>query len=326
MTHAWSAITPSSSGKLDNIRRADPSHPLDFWHGKDLTGRNLFVLNNPSVYSGVIPAAPAGIELQILNTGTKQSQLIITLLDPDGVEIFRVLCMDLLQATRELDNDGKKAVRVIFDRLKRWQEMLAARRLNILTVKQVIGLAGELYFLRDILLQKIPPRTAIDSWRGPYGDEQDFVLNNVIFEIKTQQATSDKDINISSEHQLDTGSCRIMICRQTIGPSTSIDARSLNQLVDEIKNFLSGHDISLVDLFSLGLFEAGYENRSEYGQSNWAIAERELYDVKNGFPRIVPADLEPGVRTVRYNISVVECKKFLLDIDRTMEGILNGTN
>jgi hypothetical protein len=46
----------------------------------------------------------------------------------------------------------------------------------------------------------------ISAWRGPFGDEQDFVHGEWIIEIKTQLNTADERMQISSEAQLDTSS------------------------------------------------------------------------------------------------------------------------
>jgi hypothetical protein len=46
----------------------------------------------------------------------------------------------------------------------------------------------------------------ISAWRGPFGDEQDFVHGEWIIEIKTQLNTADQRMQISSEAQLDTSS------------------------------------------------------------------------------------------------------------------------
>jgi len=64
-----------------------------------------------------------------------------------------------------------------------------ARRDQILTRQQIIGLIGELLFLRDIIMQAIGNRGDF-CWRGPFGDEQDFVYGEWIFEVKTQLSTA----------------------------------------------------------------------------------------------------------------------------------------
>lgn len=326
MSDAWSEISASTDINSNNLRRADPRHPLEFWRGRDSRGRYLFVLEGSAPPDGFPHYDSAGIELTITEIANSQYRLTLTLADSDLVELFRALCSDLLSATVTLTkDDSAEGVSVVLYRLQRWQDMLARRRSDILSDKEIIGLIGEIMLLRDLLMPEIPARAAINCWRGPYGDEQDFIINGVIIEVKTQLATSDRRISISSEDQLDTVSGRIILCQQGLGIALSsvTEARSLNSLISETGKLIKGQDIAAYDLFLLGLLEVGYENRVEYDTTYYILNDRVFYDVRDGFPRIKRSDLISGVEEVKYRIRINDCQPFLINVEKTIKELIN---
>ena len=239
------------------------------------------------------------------------------------LELFRVLCHDLLSATSRLPRgDNGRGLMIVLDRLVNWQELLRRRQDQILTRQQIIGLVGELLFLRDIVMQKVGPE-AVSAWRGSFGDEQDFVHGEWILEIKTQLSTSDQRMQISSEAQLDTSSGKILICHQTLGASSTHDprSRSLNELVEEIRLALRTNNSSAAMDFELGLTKANYSNRPEYDDGRWILSARRVYEVSDGFPRITPAMLQEGIERVTYHIRLEACRPFEIGVDPAMERV-----
>jgi hypothetical protein len=193
---------------------------------------------------------------------------------------------------------------------------------QILTRPQIIGLIGELFFLRDVVMQAIGTE-AISTWRGPFGDEQDFVYGNWILEIKTQLSTADQRLQISSEAQLDTSSGNILVCHQTLGASSADDplSRSLNDAVDEIRRALAANNSPVRLDFELALIEANYRNRPDYDVGRWILSSRTMYAVSEGFPRIVPQMLGDGVERVTYHVRTDACLAFKVDIDAAVEQV-----
>jgi hypothetical protein len=247
----------------------------------------------------------------------------LTLLDPESLEIFRVLCHDLLSATAKLPRgDNGAGLLVVVARLYEWQELLKRRYEKVLSTKEVIGLFGELLFLRDCLMP-VMGLEAPSSWRGSFKEEQDFVIGNWIIEIKTQLSTADQRIFISSEAQLDTSSGNILLCHQTLGASMTShsSSRSLNQVVDEIAALLGPTESSPRLAFQLGLLKADYTRRPEYDERRWVLASRRLFSVENGFPRITPATLAQGIERVSYQLRVEACLPFETDLDKAMEQV-----
>lgn len=295
-------------------RLADPDHPLDFYRGRDFEGHYLFWLECDAAGSPPVEIPRiGGIEIDLRTAAPGRWFLGLALRDSNQLEIFRALCSNLMAATSHLArNAGERGVGIVLNRLKRWQDLLRRREDDLLSRSEILGLAGELLFLRDRLLGSMSDVGAVLAWRGPYGDEQDFVVGGRIVEIKTQLATADRRFQISTEDQLDTASGEIVLCHQTLGLASSDQpgARSLNALTAEILEHLLQGSGDAADIFRAGLVEGGYRRRPEYDVEWWLPGEFRIYEVTPEFPRLVASGLPAGVSRVRYEISVAACGPF----------------
>lgn len=311
MTDQWTEIAAAEHPGVDNVRLADPEHPLDFRRGRDFQGHYLFSLT-AKIDQDAIPGFPSlsGIDASMVDADAGLSRLVLTLRDSGEAELFSALCTNLMRATSSLERgQNAKGIPIVINRLVRWQELMKKRRDNLLSRTSVIGLFGEIVFLRDILVPLIGPVDSVFSWRGPFGDEQDFAISDWIVEVKTQMSTSDKRLQIASEHQLDTSSGRILISHQTLSAAIASDpsSRTLNSIVDEIIKIIRSDSHVALDAFNATLVEAGYICRPEYDDPLWSVSQRSFYEVTDVFPRIVPANLMSGVQKVRYTVAIGAC-------------------
>jgi hypothetical protein len=313
---------------VDNVRRADAEHPLDFRRGRDFQGRYLFVLDGRGSINSVATAPSLeGVSIDLQEQPSSDFRLVLTLQRQDDIELFRALSLDLMSATRGVRRgESVRGLALVFARLHRWQEMLGKCREGVLSRQEIIGLVGELLFLRDCLLGTLGPKTAVASWRGPYGDEQDFLISGSIFEIKTQIATADSRLQISSEHQLDIASGSIFVAHQTLSTAGSAvaGALTLNGLVSAVSAAIPLGDTETLDLFRLGLIESRYAARREYDETAWILVTRRLYSITEPFPRVVPSGLPRGITKVQYSIAVDACESFAVDVDETVRRLTDG--
>jgi hypothetical protein len=327
-TDPWRDIDPPKEDRALNVRRADAGHPLNYWFARDFQDRYVFYFD-AETSPPPIDALPrlAGIEVIAFEIGEENCRLVLTLLDTEQFDVFRTLCADLMKATAHLRKEQSLAgLTITLTRLRRWQGLLEKAQRNILSQSRIIGLIGELFVLRDFLFPALSVHDAVQSWRGPYGDEQDFLLAGRIIEVKTQLSTADRNLNVSSEDQLDTGSGPIMICHQTLDVPASDqgEAFSLNGLIASMAETIASTDIAAADLFRSGLLEAGYRKREEYDRPFWLLNARTYLEVRDGFPRIVPSMLEPGIGNVRYRVAVQACAEFKIDEDLAKEWAFSG--
>ena len=324
----WREIKIPRKDNTLNVRRADVEHSLDYWFARDLQGRYVLCFDSgaevPALSS--VPK-PAGIEVNALAFGEAGCRLVLTLLETEQFDIFRALCLDLMRSTAELSrNESGAGLSITLKRLRRWQSLLEKARQDLLTTSKITGLVGELLVLRDLLLPRMNTFDAVQSWRGPYGDEQDFLMAGSIIEVKTQLSTSDRYLPVSSEEQLDTTSGPILICHQTLDvPADEAGgAVSLNGLVSSLADPMATSDHAAADLFQTALLEAGYRRRDEYGRPYWLLNGRSFYEVRDGFPRITAGMISGGIDRVRYRIAVQACAEFEIGEKAAMEWALDG--
>ena len=233
----WIDIAPASTCTADNVRRADVSHPLEFFRGRDFAGHYIFSLAADTGCPS-LPEPPKlnGIDVRLERRAADGARLVLTLQDRSHFDIFRALCDHLLRATvNQAKGANAEGLRLVLRKLADWHDMLRRRRDDLLSLPERIGLAGELLFLRDILLPRMLAAHAVTTWRGAHRDEQDFAIGRWQFEVKTQLSTADQRLMISSEAQLDTAGSRLILCHQGIagGPTTQ-ESFTLNGLVDAL--------------------------------------------------------------------------------------------
>ena len=307
----WADISATSGSYTE--RRADPEHPLDFFRARSDRGNYILLLkvdDMPEV--GNLPAL-SGLDFRHVRHEDRADELVLELRDAEQFSIFRALVSDVMNATGDMTagENPSGALRVIH-RIDRWQKLLKRRHEKILSRQAIIGLFGELHFMRHRVWPRIGAAAAIACWRGPYGDEQDFAIHGWIIETKAQLSTADQVLKISSEAQLDTDSGPIVLCHQSFAssPSASGDAISLNDLVDRVRTDLASEAPGSLDLFEAGLVNAEYDHRPEYDQECWEPVTLSIFEIEDGFPRLVPSSMASGIRRVSYQIVPAACADF----------------
>lgn len=236
-----------------------------------------------------------------------QVRLRIELTDESYRDIFLVVSSDILDRLLEY-KDGTQAAVVLQRRVDHWKKFMQASGPEGLTRSKQIGLYGELLVLRSLLDFQDNKEMALESWLGPNGSNQDFVLEARAIEVKTTASNEPTRVQISNERQLDTvGLSLLFLCHVIIDERTNAGI-ALPTLVDEIISILPDNlSATFLDL----LAKAGYLNvqRDLYGKRGYIERGRIYYQVTDGFPRIIPADLMGGVNEVSYQIDLSAAKE-----------------
>jgi len=310
MNNPWAAIAKPASDL--NVRLVDENHPLKLFWGVDAKNRYSFA------YEAAVEALPqkkslpnlSGLELGVIHQGLS-GKLVLILQDNKDWEIFFALCSDLVRATASA-KDESVASAIILRRLLRWQELLRKNRPQILSPEEIKGLMGELIFLSQSLASVFGYDDAVTAWRGPEGAPQDFALAETAYEVKCQAGGSRPVVRISSAEQLcpqlPEGYLVVYtLARQTTDES---DAMSLNTVVAQIRADLASATAASRDRFEDLLFMAGYVVHEEYEEHRFSLVGLKCYRMVDGFPRICPSDLLPGIDSVSYSIALEHCSEF----------------
>ena len=312
-TNPWKQIEISKDDY--KTLRVNSAHLLDFFWGKDPKGNYLFIYEyepNSTLSQKNIPELE-GINISHENINNK-SQLIFSLENKNHWEIFYHLCTNLMYATNDITIE-KKAPNIILNRLKMWHKFLKRKKSDILTEEQIKGLIGELLFLKDKIIPKYGSENGIKFWIGPEDAPQDFVVKMNAIEVKCQIGSTNPRVKISSENQLYSQLSHLFLYVATLTKSP-LSEKSINlpKLVNEIEQLFENPLSDGFRRFEDLLFQIGYEFNEKYNEFNYMFVEEQIFNVKEGFPRIIPEYYLTGVNRVSYNINLLDCKDFKLDL------------
>ncbi len=316
----WTPIARPADPANYSVRRTDPSHPFEFFWGRDYLQRCLLIMQFDQFSRDRRLSLPVvkGLELtEHLIPDTGRQQIVLALREQVNSDLFFRLCCDLLDATRHCP-DESTALGTTINRLWRWQQLMKQGRTDKLTEEEQKGLIGELVFLRDILLPRFEPMEAISFWQGPIGGEgeKDFSVSNTAVEIKTRAGTSPARVRISSEGQLDTGNyARLFLVVHELSRSSGgqPDSFSLDDLVKQMRDTLMGRQPESLDLFEGRLTSWGYSDLHDYEKDLFLLLGQSTFAVEDSFPRLVPGSLPAGVRELNYTLDLSACRDFEIE-------------
>ncbi len=208
---------------------------------------------------------------------------------------------------KEPSEDRRRGL--LIECLAGWHQFFREERHRGLTDEQQRGLFAELLVLRDDVLSRIGPDEALAAWRGPDHASQDFVRGNLAIEVKATSVLRQNIIKISSAHQLDTKIlAKLWLNAYVLDPNDEA-AEGLLSMVDSVRDLFrpSPNALALYErkLQMVGLFE---EHRPRYEASAFAVSEQYLFQVRPGFPRLLPDNA--AISNVRYEIDLRHCTEF----------------
>ncbi|MDP3979150.1 MAG: PD-(D/E)XK motif protein [Pseudomonas sp.] len=294
----------------------DADHPLDFYIGKSVKQQRLLLL--------VTPQEPPSIRdmraicIQSFRRDDGKWSFLLTLDSTDLAPVFSLLCVDLIETSRNKGKPADRSLNVVLKRLSNWRKLFEHGLPDLLSENEVRGLCGELLFLLR-LCEQLGAAASVKAWVGPKRADQDFQSLDTAWEVKTIRPSADK-INISSEAQLQATTRAIYLVIFELADSLEgvVDAFSLNILVEKVRARLAeDHDVG--ELFEEGLVAAGYVARPEYGVQILIERSLSIFSVKLGFPCITGEMLAPGVNRVSYEILLSACEKFRIDSSSLLE-------
>jgi hypothetical protein len=316
MKNPWDEIKTPDLDLM--ILRADATHPLDFFWAKDHLNRYLFVYEYPSKSELVIQNPP---DLKGIGTNSiiheNVARLIFSLKDKDNWEMFYALCLNLMSATNKATIPEKAPV-LILNRLKRWQRFLKKSKLDILSEEKIKGLIGELLFLKNWVIPQYGVNDAVKFWLGPEGAPQDFSINELVVEVKCQLGSTKPTIKISSLDQLYTQMPNLALFVVTLGKSTPEHEDSINLpgLIGDIETTIENESSACINRFQELLIEVGYVFKEKYYEYNYLFLGERAFNVEGDFPRILPIELKEGIEHLRYNINLIDCVEYEIDIEK----------
>lgn len=234
------------------------------------------------------------------------STLLISLKEDSLSSVFYLFCDDLiesLKAKRDVDN----SYQVILNRYLKWKKMFSGSNKN-LSENEIMGLIGELLFLRNVLFEKYGTQKALNGWSGQELTHKDFSFDDDWFEVKTLNKNA-LSVKISSIEQLDSINDGYLLLVYLEKMSLEFNGITLNRIIDNILNTIEKQEDK--DLFLSKVSLQGYEFNDYYDNFNYAFCGFEKYIVNNDFPRLKKTDINESIVKAQYDISLLGIKKFI---------------
>ena len=196
----------------------------------------------------------------------------------------------------------------LISRLIQWSVFFRNCPEGILSVKQQIGLYGELNFALHFVQNGLSG--IINHWKGPDKAAKDYIFQDTAVEVKTTLRDDKNRIQISNEFQLDAEGFDKLFLYFIIVSEDNIEGQTLPEQIDAIRYYLK-NDLHLINIFEDLLKKAGYEEsfRDRY-TTRFVSNSSFCYEVTPEFPRITPKNLVHGISSVSYMIDIAACSDF----------------
>lgn len=304
----WQDMPESTQRRV----KYDVSHNL-FWI-TDLEGKFGFLLQSKELFDDVkLPANLNGIELLKRNSTYNFGELFLVLSDKEDWQIFYTLCKDLISITDNYDDD-RAMISAVEVRLKRWQQLLKQDRNKAMDFNRQMGLFSELLCLRDVILPKYGINQAIISWVGADFDKQDFLLDNVIIEVKSYKTSKGQTVHISSIKQLISDKTPLFLL--TYGLTQAENGESIADIVGNIESYLKTESNEIKAKFEGKLLEYGYiPEIIKTPFYKFIVDKNRVFLTSGKFPKIQPHYIKHGITEVKYSIDLLECDDYEQEIN-----------
>jgi hypothetical protein len=219
-------------------------------------------------------------------------------------DLFYNFCEDIIESTR--GSDPKEGFLPIINRWNTWIKFFTKVSLP-LTEMEIRGLIGEVYFLREFLIQKYNVDQALEAFIGIDKAHKDFEIENTWYEVKTIHNGA-HTTKISSIEQLDSdkdGFLAVVTLDQgTLGLD---DCVTLNKIVNDFRANVSEKNAAI---FDEKMRKAGYVYDERYDEFTFIIIHLEIYEVTGEFPRIKKEMLPTGIVKAGYELDLETVKDY----------------
>ena len=227
----------------------------------------------------------------------------------DLLEYFCTFCQDLLDSVKVM-NDDETAYHTLRSRYYSWRQLFRPDNAR-LTEAEIMGLIGELLFLKDYMIPERGIDVALESWVGPEKTHKDFSDQHDWFEVKTISFGKDS-VRISSIEQLDSDIDGTLVVYELEKMSPSFEGIRLNQLVNSIIALLVNSSQREIFMAKLQLF--GFDFSNENDTIVFALRGKNTYRVDTqDFPRIHRSLLPDAITRAQYEILLTKIEPFRLN-------------
>lgn len=223
-------------------------------------------------------------------------------------EVFARVVGDILRRVES----GTGTHKAVDEALKEFRRLLHKQRVSSIDEKTIVGLIGELLTLIEVI--EVNP-DGLGGWHGPDSDRHDFRAGPVTIEVKTSLGADGNRIHINGMKQLEYSDNESLLIRHI-----RIEPDPDGTLT--VPDLAAGAAALLTDQILLDekLKKLGYtaDTREGWQTKRYKRIGASTFEVKDGFPRLIPAILNKewplaGVSSVSYEVDLGAASGFKLD-------------
>jgi len=226
-------------------------------------------------------------------------------------EIFTIFCADILEHWTP-HAGASDALKSLSRRLARWKKFFQRGAQFGLSREDYVGLYGELSFIEAGLKAGVAGLPIVNAWQGPLGTNQDFLFGPVAVEIKTTTGNEIDKVRITNARQLDSTGLQSLFLARYAFDFRQGGGRTLPQLVATLKSSLAAISPDALSVFNDRLLEAGFVEGTPNEFDGWGFTPRhfDVFNVGEGFPRLLESSLPSGVSEVSYTLNLSAAVRF----------------
>lgn len=302
----WEEISKNKNQSDFSVLRFNDDCEADFYIGINENNNKciLHSLVNVNIYF-------EGFEKTNLKAYKNSKYLILELIDNNEyLDLFLDLSYSIFEKIKDITIAQNSAL-IFKEMILRWSEFFNNKKIDKLGEKQVMGLWGELFILKEFIEEENKSvNDILIAWKGPYNGNRDFEFDDFHLEVKSIKSDSEK-INISSEYQLEHEN-GIEINLRVLKLRGDSDGLNLSHIVNKIIIILNQLNADL-EIFYSALFQiVKLNDLNKYDDLCFAINSDQTYLViENEFPLINSKNLKEGLSDVKYKIALNKLEKFI---------------
>lgn len=292
--------------QLEAYSRYDGEHPVDIFLGIDDQGRKSLVVTLKASRERAVSSKTIAVSFFVRPDG--RSSLRFSLEDDALKDIFYKFCEDIIESTR--NSSPAEGFSPIIRRWETWIGFFQRAPLP-LSENEIVGLIGEIFFLKNVMAEKYGLSRALEAFIGTDKAHKDFEIDDTWYEIKTIH-NGVRAVKISSIQQLDApnpGMLEVITVDQST-PGTTGNI-TVNSIIKQFRESLNSKQ--LLD-FDEKLRKANYIADDRYDDYNYLFIRRDEYNVSADFPRISSDALPVGVSKVCYEIDISAIQQFKVEV------------
>jgi hypothetical protein len=260
-----------------------------------------------------------GQKLENITTFYRKSEtensIIIELTNSSLFSYFNDTIISLFFKIKDISNIVE-STSVFITAINEWCSFFAKGSNDIHDQNAIQGYFGELSVLNELLFEadSTSVNYILNSWRGPYDENNDFCLDTKNIEVKTKR-NSKSTVGISNEFQLDAEINKgIELLVVSIEPTT-INGLTLEYVIEKIKErvyFLSGDLMILYKaLINKNLTPLNFKDYNKY---HFNLISHITYDARvPEFPKLICSELPLSLTRIKYEINLTTLDNLVIN-------------